>query len=117
MPRMTGGEAIVDGLIRHGIDTMFGLPGVQTYGLFDALARNANRIRLINARHEQTTAYMALGYSCATGKPVGLFRGARPGRDEHGGGAGHRLGSECAGAVRHRPGAGRDDRPAARPVA
>ena len=69
MPRMTGGEAIVDGLIRHGIDTMFGLPGVQTYGLFDALARNANRIRLINARHEQTTAYMALGYSCATGKP------------------------------------------------
>ncbi len=69
MPRMTGGEAIVDGLIRHGIDTIFGLPGVQTYGLFDALARNANRIRLINARHEQTTAYMALGYSCATGKP------------------------------------------------
>jgi len=69
MARMTGGEAIVDGLIRHGIDTIFGLPGVQTYGLFDALARNANRIRLINARHEQTTAYMALGYSCATGKP------------------------------------------------
>src|ERR1700688_295222 len=69
MPRMTGGEAIVDGLIRHGIDRMFGLPGVQTYGLFDALARNANRIRLINARHEQTTAYMALGYSCATGRP------------------------------------------------
>jgi acetolactate synthase-1/2/3 large subunit len=69
MPRMTGGEAIVDGLIRHGIDTIFGLPGVQTYGLFDALARNANRIRLINARHEQTTAYMALGYACATGKP------------------------------------------------
>jgi acetolactate synthase I/II/III large subunit len=68
MPRMTGGEAIVDGLIRHGIDTIFGLPGVQTYGLFDALARNANRIRLINARHEQTTAYMALGYACATGK-------------------------------------------------
>ncbi|MSP03452.1 MAG: hypothetical protein EXR07_20785 [Acetobacteraceae bacterium] len=69
MPRMTGGEAIVDGLIRHGIDTIFGLPGVQTYGLFDALARNSNRIRLINARHEQTTAYMALGYACATGRP------------------------------------------------
>ncbi len=69
MPRMTGGEAIVDGLLRHGIDTVFGLPGVQTYGLFDAFARNANRIRLINARHEQTTAYMALGYACATGRP------------------------------------------------
>ncbi len=69
MPRMTGGEAIVDGLLRHGIDTVFGLPGVQTYGLFDALARSSNRIRLINARHEQTTAYMALGYACATGRP------------------------------------------------
>ena len=70
MPRMTGGDAIVDTLLRHGIDTVFGLPGVQMYGLFDALARNANRIRVINARHEQTTAYMALGYACATGRPA-----------------------------------------------
>ena len=70
MPRMTGGEAIVDSLLRHGIDTVFGLPGVQTYGLFDAFARNSNRLRLINARHEQTTAYMALGYACApAGRP------------------------------------------------
>jgi acetolactate synthase I/II/III large subunit len=70
MPRMTGGEAIVDGLLRHGIDTVFGLPGVQTYGLFDAFSRASNRLRLINARHEQTTAYMALGYACATGRPA-----------------------------------------------
>ena len=69
MARMTGGEAIVDGLLRHGIETVFGLPGVQVYGLFDALARNANRIRLVNARHEQSTAYMALGYACASGRP------------------------------------------------
>ena len=69
MARMTGGEAIVDSLLRHGIDTVFGLPGVQTYGLFDAFARASNSLRLINARHEQTTAYMALGYACATGRP------------------------------------------------
>jgi acetolactate synthase-1/2/3 large subunit len=50
MSRMTGGEAIVDSLLRHGIDTVFGLPGVQTYGLFDAFARSSNRLRLINAR-------------------------------------------------------------------
>src|SRR3954466_1180274 len=70
MPRMTGGEAIVDSLLRHGIDTVFGLPGVQTYGLFDAFARASNTLRLINARHEQSTAYMALGYACATGRPA-----------------------------------------------
>lgn len=69
MPKMTGGDAIVDSLLRHGIDTMFGLPGVQVYGLFDAFARNANRLRLINARHEQTTAYMAVGYAASTGRP------------------------------------------------
>src|SRR5215218_9483672 len=69
MPRMTGGDAIVDSLLRHGIDTIFGLPGVQMYGLFDAFARNANRLKVINARHEQTTAYMALGYTQSTGKP------------------------------------------------
>lgn len=69
MPRMTGGDAIVDSLLRHGIDTVFGLPGVQMYGLFDAFARNANRLRVVNARHEQTTAYMALGYAQSTGKP------------------------------------------------
>src|SRR3978361_787714 len=70
MPRMTGGEAIVDSLLRHGIDTVFGLPGVQTYGLFDAFARSSNRLRLINVRHEQTTAYMALGYARTTGRPA-----------------------------------------------
>jgi acetolactate synthase-1/2/3 large subunit len=66
---MTGGDAIVDSLLRHGIDTIFGLPGVQLYGLFDAFARNANRLRVVNARHEQTTAYMALGYAQSTGRP------------------------------------------------
>jgi acetolactate synthase-1/2/3 large subunit len=72
MARMTGGEAIVDTLLRHGVDTVFGLPGVQTYGLFDALARQSNRIRLINARHEQGSAYMALGYAKGSGRP-GVF--------------------------------------------
>jgi acetolactate synthase-1/2/3 large subunit len=66
---MTGGDAIVDSLLRHGVDTIFGLPGVQMYGLFDAFARNSNRLAVINARHEQTTAYMAMGYALSTGRP------------------------------------------------
>src|SRR5437764_348469 len=36
MTSMTGGEAIVSGLVVHGVDTVFGLPGAQVYGLFDA---------------------------------------------------------------------------------
>ena len=72
MPRMTGGEALVDSLLRHNVDTVFGLPGAQTYGLFDALAKQSNRIRLIGARHEQGCGYMALGYAKASGRP-GVF--------------------------------------------
>ena len=34
--RLTGGEAIVRGLVDHGVDTVFALPGAQIYGLFDA---------------------------------------------------------------------------------
>ena len=32
----SGGEAIVNGLVAQGVDTVFGLPGAQIYGLFDA---------------------------------------------------------------------------------
>ena len=52
---MTGGDAIVRSLLRHGVDTLFGLPGVQTYALFDALARTPE-IRVVVPRHEQACA-------------------------------------------------------------
>jgi len=67
---MTGGEALVDGLLAHGVDTVFALPGVQTYGLLDALKRVEDRIRVICPRHEQSCAYMALGYAESTGRPA-----------------------------------------------
>jgi acetolactate synthase-1/2/3 large subunit len=69
MAQMTGGEALVAGLKDHRIDTVFGLPGAQTYGLFDALHRAQPGIRTIGARHEQACAYMAFGYARSTGRP------------------------------------------------
>ena len=66
---LTGGEAIVQGLLDHGVDTVFALPGVQIYGLTDALARSADQIATIGARHEQTVTYMAFGYAHASGRP------------------------------------------------
>ncbi|KAF0135399.1 MAG: hypothetical protein FD152_1345, partial [Xanthobacteraceae bacterium] len=69
LQRMTGGEAIVAGLLANGVDTVFGLPGAQMYPFFDALARNADRIRTIGARHEQACGYMAFGYGRSTGRP------------------------------------------------
>jgi acetolactate synthase-1/2/3 large subunit len=66
---MTGGDAIAASLIRHGISTVFGLPGAQIYGLFDAFARRASELTVITPRHEQTCAYMALGFHKASGRP------------------------------------------------
>ncbi len=69
---MTGGDAIVQALIDHGVDRVFALPGVQTYPVMDTLSRNTDKIRTISARHEQATAYMAFGYASATGN-VGVY--------------------------------------------
>ena len=70
MPLSSGGEAIVGGLVAHGVDTVFGLPGAQIYGLFDAFQQA--QLKVIGARHEQACGYMAFGYARATGKP-GVF--------------------------------------------
>ncbi len=69
MARMTGGRAVVKSLINNGVDTIFGLPGVQMDAFFNALYDEGNRLRVINARHEQGVAYMANGYAQATGRP------------------------------------------------
>jgi len=63
---MTGGEALVQSLYREGIRVVFGLPGVQLYGVMAAL-RDEPRIRFITTRHEQATSYMADGYARAGG--------------------------------------------------
>ncbi len=68
MERLTGGQAIVKTLERYGVDTIFGLPGVQLDNFFDALYEARNRVRVLHARHEQGTAYMALGYAQSSGR-------------------------------------------------
>ncbi|RMF09753.1 MAG: hypothetical protein D6763_07265 [Alphaproteobacteria bacterium] len=68
MAQRTGGEAIVQALTAHGVDTVFGIPGYQTYYLIDALARATPEIRLMTTRHEQGAGYMAFGYARATGR-------------------------------------------------
>ena len=64
MARMTGGEALVKQLHREGVRVVFGLPGVQLYGVLAAL-RDEPGIRFVVTRHEQATTYMADGYARA----------------------------------------------------
>lgn len=72
MTKMTGGEAMVQSLITHKLDTLFALPGVQNDWFFNALYDAGDQIRVIHTRHEQGAAYMALGYALSTGK-VGAY--------------------------------------------
>ena len=65
--RMTGGQAVVRSLAEHGVDVAFGIPGVHTLALYDALIDSP--IRHILGRHEQGVGFMADGYARASGKP------------------------------------------------
>ena len=68
MPVMSGAQALVRSLARHGVEVVFGLPGVQIMDVFDALYDEPG-IRMVLTRHEQATTYMADGYARTTGKP------------------------------------------------
>jgi acetolactate synthase I/II/III large subunit len=71
VPTMTGGQALVQQLKMEGIDTIFGLPGIQLDWAFDAIYEERDHFKVIHTRHEQATAYMADGYARSTGK-VGM---------------------------------------------
>ncbi|HEX5368394.1 MAG TPA: thiamine pyrophosphate-binding protein, partial [Dehalococcoidia bacterium] len=72
MPNLTGGQALVQQLKLEGIDTIFGLPGIQLDWAFDAIYEERDHFKVIHTRHEQACAYMADGFARATGQ-IGTF--------------------------------------------
>ncbi|MCA0024863.1 MULTISPECIES: 5-guanidino-2-oxopentanoate decarboxylase [unclassified Mesorhizobium] len=73
----TIGEALISLLEAHGVDTVFGIPGVHTVELYRGLARS--RIRHVTPRHEQGAGFMADGYARAGGRPGVAFVITGPG--------------------------------------
>jgi acetolactate synthase-1/2/3 large subunit len=63
----SGGQALVDQLELHGIDTAFCVPGESYLPVLDAL--HDSPIRLISCRHEAAAATMAEAYGKLTGRP------------------------------------------------
>ena len=68
MVKMSGGEALLKSLAKEGVEVVFGIPGIQMYGMVAAL-RDEPGIRMVTTRHEQATTYMADGYARVSGKP------------------------------------------------
>ncbi|MER9652882.1 5-guanidino-2-oxopentanoate decarboxylase [Mesorhizobium sp. M0152] len=73
----TVGEALISLLEAHGVDIVFGIPGVHTVELYRGLARS--KIRHVTPRHEQGAGFMADGYARASGKPGVAFVITGPG--------------------------------------
>jgi pyruvate dehydrogenase (quinone) len=79
MAERTVSDAVLEGLIEWGVDTVFGLPGDGINGFMEALRRKRDRIRYIHVRHEETAAMAACGYAKFTGKLGVCFATSGPG--------------------------------------
>ena len=73
----SGADLVIGALEASGVDTVFGIPGVHTLALYDALLKSP--IRHVLARHEQGIGFMADGYARATGKTGVAFVITGPG--------------------------------------
>jgi acetolactate synthase-1/2/3 large subunit len=75
---VTGARALVDALLREGVDHVFGIPGTQNLAIIDAL-RDTPQIRFILTRHEQGAAFMAYGFARAGLRPAVVTATEGPG--------------------------------------
>jgi acetolactate synthase-1/2/3 large subunit len=75
----TGGQMIVDMLIRGGVDHVFAVPGHGNTGLLDAFVDRADEITVIPAMHEQGAAHMADGFYRSSGKVAAVCTSIGPG--------------------------------------
>ena len=65
---MSGAAALVNCLIREGVETLFGYPGGAIMPVYDALFDQKEKIRHIMTRHEQGATHAAQGYARISGK-------------------------------------------------
>ncbi|KAA1422046.1 Rieske 2Fe-2S domain-containing protein [Nocardioides humilatus] len=80
-PARTVSDVLVETLVAHGVDTVFGMVGHSNLGFADALRRAEERgeLRFIGIRHEGAAAFAASGYGKLTGRPAACFAIAGPG--------------------------------------
>jgi pyruvate dehydrogenase (quinone) len=67
MPR-NAAEILVETLVEWGVDTIYGIPGDGINGVMEALRTRQDRIRFVQARHEESAAFMATAHAKWTGR-------------------------------------------------
>ena len=79
MPKLTGGQTVIESLKAQGVDTVFGIISIHNLDLFDSLFGSQDTMQFIGGRLELGCGFMADGYARATGKPGVLFTSTGPG--------------------------------------
>jgi acetolactate synthase-1/2/3 large subunit len=77
--KRTGGEILVDALLGHGVERVFGVPGESYLAALDAFYGARNRIEFTVCRQEGGAAYMAEAWGKLTGAPGVCFVTRGPG--------------------------------------
>jgi acetolactate synthase-1/2/3 large subunit len=73
-----GAQAVVQALLRNGIDTGFGIPSIHNIALYEVL-RQAKPFHHWVVRHEQAAGYAADGYYRQSGRVAVVFASTGPG--------------------------------------
>ena len=79
MPKLTGGQAIIESLKAQGVDTVFGIISVHNLDLFDSLFESHDSLNFVGGRLELGCGFMADGYARSTGRPGVLITSTGPG--------------------------------------
>jgi acetolactate synthase-1/2/3 large subunit len=72
-----GGAAVVETLVAHGVDTVFGIPGTHNLEIYRHL--QTSDVRVITPRHEQGAGYAAEAYARVSGRPGVVVTTSGPG--------------------------------------
>ena len=75
---ISGAQIVVEALIEHGVDTVFGYPGGAVLPIYDEIFKQT-KIQHILVRHEQGAVHAAEGYARSTGKPGVVLVTSGPG--------------------------------------
>ena len=77
--KLTGSQIVLEVLLDHGVDTVFGYPGGTALNIFDELYKYSDKIKHVLTAHEQGASHAADGYARATGKTGVCFSTSGPG--------------------------------------
>ncbi len=76
---LTGSQALLEGLLCEGVDTIFGYPGGAIMPIYDALYDYTDKLNHILVRHEQGGIHAGQGYARVSGKVGVVFATSGPG--------------------------------------